>query len=63
MGLLPAHPAWSDSWVERFIAFQEALEDCDGDPHHPRPAELDPALAAAYGLHLGCASGFWHSVG
>ncbi|MCA1685383.1 MAG: hypothetical protein LC745_05255, partial [Planctomycetia bacterium] len=51
-GLLPAHPAWSDSWVERVVAFQEALDDPDGDPHRPRLAELDPALAAAYELHL-----------
>ena len=46
-GRLPAHPAWSDAWVERVVAFQETLDDPDGDPHRPRLAELEPALAEA----------------
>jgi len=52
MGLLPAHPAWSDPWVERVVAFQNALGDCEGIPHQPRPAEPDPVLAAAHDLQL-----------
>lgn len=51
-GLLPAHPAWSDPWVGRVVAFQKALGDCEGIPHHPRPAEPDPVLAAAHDLQL-----------
>jgi len=60
-GLLPAHPAWSDPWVERVVTFQKALDDPDGDQHRPRLAEPDPALAAAYELHLdgGCFTR-WH---
>jgi hypothetical protein len=50
--LLPAHPAWSDPWVARILAFQESLDDHDGDPNHPGSVEPDPALAAAYELHL-----------
>ncbi len=52
MGLLPAHPAWSDPWVERVVAFQNALGDCEGIPHQPRLAELDPVLVAAHDLQL-----------
>jgi len=34
------------------VAFQNALGDCEGIPHQPRPAELDPVLAAAHDLQL-----------
>ncbi len=34
------------------MAFQNALGDCEGIPHQPRPAELDPVLAAAHDLQL-----------
>ena len=52
MGLLPAHTAWSDPWVERVVAFQNALGDWEGIPHQPRLAELDPVLAAVHDLQL-----------
>ncbi len=52
MGLLPPHPAWTDPWVERVVAFQNAQGDCQGILHHPRLADLDPVLAAAHDLQL-----------
>ncbi len=59
--LLPVPRGWMDAWVERAITFQEALDDCDGDPHHPRLAEQDPVLAAAHGLQLdGDGPTRWH---
>ncbi len=51
-GLLSSHCGWADAWVERAVAFQEALDDRDGDPHHPRLADPDPVLAAAHEVWL-----------
>ena len=36
-GLLPTRCGWVDTWVERAVAFQAALDDRGGGPHHPRP--------------------------
>src|SRR4051812_45277479 len=49
-GLIPFHSGWVDPWIEQAIAFQDALDDCNTDPHHPRLAGLDPVLTAAHDL-------------
>lgn len=52
-GTFPAGCGWADPWVERAVAYQEALDSVGGDPHHPHTTGVDPALAEAHRLRLG----------
>jgi len=52
-GTFPARCEWVDPWVERAVAYQDALDSVGGDPHHPHTTGVDPAMAEAHRLRLG----------